>query len=153
MAAFTGHSAEPCYTPLEDPNKQLRLLVGQFSRDMERSCSKMDLQIQALAPSDPSFLHEMEEAVQCSTKQIEWVEQVCAQSAQDHLSATILEEEEDDEGYEDIVEHIEVVAESSRDNHDQECPVVAYHTFPHFCSDRMGPSKEMHDDLLEEIAW
>ncbi|CAL1394227.1 unnamed protein product [Linum trigynum] len=63
MAAFTGHSAEPCYTSLEDPNKQLRLLVEQFARDTERSCSKMDLQIQALAPSDPSFLHEMEEIV------------------------------------------------------------------------------------------
>ncbi|CAL1405954.1 unnamed protein product [Linum trigynum] len=67
--AFTGHSEEPCYTSLEDPNKQLRLLVEQFARDTERSCSTMDLEIQALAPSDPSFLHEMEETVQCSAKQ------------------------------------------------------------------------------------
>ncbi|CAL1402050.1 unnamed protein product [Linum trigynum] len=90
MEAFTGHSAEPCYTSLEDPNKQLRLLVEHFARDTERACSKMDLQIQALASSDPSFLHDMEETVQRSAKQTEWVEQVCSHLAQDHLSATTL---------------------------------------------------------------
>ncbi|CAL1381602.1 unnamed protein product [Linum trigynum] len=30
MAVFTGHSTEPCYTPLANPNKQLRFLVEQF---------------------------------------------------------------------------------------------------------------------------
>ncbi|CAL1412101.1 unnamed protein product [Linum trigynum] len=115
MTAFTGHSAEPCYTPLVDPNKQLRLLVEHFARDTERSCSKMDLQIQALAPSDPSFLHEIEEVVQCSVKQTEWVEQVCAQPAQDHLSTTTLEEVENDEGFRDVEEHTEVITDNSRD--------------------------------------
>ncbi|CAL1401842.1 unnamed protein product [Linum trigynum] len=102
MAAFTGHSAEPCYTSLEDPNKQLRLLVEQLARDIEGSCSKMDLQIQALDPSDPSFLHEMEETVQCSAKQTEWVAKVCSHPAQDHLSATTQEEVENDKGYRDV---------------------------------------------------
>ncbi|CAL1356527.1 unnamed protein product [Linum trigynum] len=74
MEDITGHSAEPCYTTLEDSNKQLRLLVEQFARDTKRSCSKMDLQIKALAPSDPSFIHEMEKTVQFSAKQTEWVE-------------------------------------------------------------------------------
>ncbi|CAL1356452.1 unnamed protein product [Linum trigynum] len=112
----------------------------------------MDLQIQALAPYDPSFLHEMEESVQCLAKQTEWVEQVCAQLAQDQLFATILEEEEDDEGNEDIKEHIEVVAESSYNSHDLECPMVAGHTFLHLSSNTMGPSQEMQDDLIEEMA-
>ncbi|CAL1389512.1 unnamed protein product [Linum trigynum] len=153
MAAFTGHSAEPCYTSLEDPNKQLRPLVEQFARDTERSCSKMDLQIKALAPSNPSFLHDMEETVQRSAKQTEWVQQVCSHLAQDHLYATTLEEVEDDKGYGDVEEHIEVITENSHDNHDQESPLVAYHTFPYFCSNMLGPSEEMQDDLIEEITW
>ncbi|CAL1383156.1 unnamed protein product [Linum trigynum] len=153
MAAFTGHYAEPCYTSLEDPNKQLRLLVEQFARDTERSCSKMDLQIKALAPSDPSFLHEMEDTVQRSAKQTEWVEQVCSHLAQDHLSATTLEEVEDDKGYEDVEEHTEVITENSHDNHDQESPLVADHTFPYFCSNMLGLNEEMQDDLIEEITW
>ncbi|CAL1389044.1 unnamed protein product [Linum trigynum] len=153
MEAFTDHSAEPCYTSLEDPNKQLGLLVEQFARDTERSCSKMDLQIQALGPSDPSFLHEMEETVQCSAKQTKWVEKVCSHPSQDHLSATTLEVVEDDKGYRDIEEHTEVITENSHDNHDQESPLVAYHTFPHFCSNMLGPSEEMQDDLIEEITW
>ncbi|CAL1406052.1 unnamed protein product [Linum trigynum] len=148
---FTGHSAEPCYTSLEDPNKQLRLLVEQFARDTERSCSKMDLQIKALAPSDPSFLHDMEETVQRSAKQTEWVEQVCSHLAQDHLSATTLEEVEDDKGYGDVEEHTEVITKNSHDNHDQESPLVADHTFP--CSNMLGPSEEMQDDHIEEITW
>ncbi|CAL1410943.1 unnamed protein product [Linum trigynum] len=129
MAAFTGHSAEPCYTSLEDPNKQLRLLVEQFARDTEKSCSKMGLQIKALATSDPSFLHDMEETVQRSAKQTEWVKQVCSHLAQDHLSATTLEEVEDDKGY------------------------GSDHTFPHLCSNMLGPCEEMQDDPIEEIAW
>ncbi|CAL1412046.1 unnamed protein product [Linum trigynum] len=153
MAAFTGHSAEPCYTSLEDPNKQLRLLVEQFARDTERSCSKMDLQIKALAASDPSFLHDMEETVQRSAKQTEWVEQVCSHLAQDHLSATTLEEVEDDKGYGDVEEHTEVITENSHDNHDQESPLVADHTIPYFCSNMSGASEEMQDDLIEEITW
>ncbi|CAL1401401.1 unnamed protein product [Linum trigynum] len=151
--AFTGHSAEPCYTSLEDPNKQLRLLMEQFARDTERSCSKMDLQIKALAPSDPSFLHEMEVSIQRSAKQTEWVEQVCSHLAQDHISATTLEEVEDDKGYEDVEEHTKVITENSHDNHDQESPLVADHTFPYFCSNMLGPSEEMQDDLIEEITW
>ncbi|CAL1389699.1 unnamed protein product [Linum trigynum] len=153
MAAFTGHSAEPCYTSLEDSNKQLRLLVEQFSQDTETSCSKMDLQIKALAASDPSFLHDMEETVQRSAKQTEWVEQVCSHLAQDHLSATTLEEVEDDKGYGDVEEHTEVITENSHDNHDQESPLVADHTIPYFCSNMLGPSEEMQDDLIEEITW
>ncbi|CAL1391329.1 unnamed protein product [Linum trigynum] len=113
----------------------------------------MDLQIKALAPSDPSFLHEMEETVQRSAKQTEWVEQVCSHLAQDHLSATTLEEVEDDKGYGDVEEHTEVITENSHDNHDQESPLVADHTFPYFCSNMLGPSKEMQDDLIEEITW
>ncbi|CAL1391362.1 unnamed protein product [Linum trigynum] len=153
MAAFTGHSAEPCYTSLEDPNKQLRLLVEQFAQDTEKSCSKMDLQIKALAVSDPSFLHDMEETVQRSAKQTEWVEQVCSHLAQDHLSATTLEEVADDKGYGDVEEHTEVITENSHDNHDQESPLVADHTIPYFCSNMLGPSEEMQDDLIEEITW
>ncbi|CAL1412493.1 unnamed protein product [Linum trigynum] len=129
MAAFTGHSAEPCYTSLEDPNKQLRLLVEQFARDTEKSCSKMDLQIKTLATSDPTFLHDMEETVQRSAKQTEWVKQVCSHLAQDHLSATTLEEVEDDGVY------------------------GSDHTFPHVCSNMLGPCEEMQDNPIEEIAW
>ncbi|CAL1361817.1 unnamed protein product [Linum trigynum] len=129
MAAFTGHSAEPCYTSVEDPNEQLRLLVEQVARDTEKSCSKMDLQIKALATSDPSFLHDMEETVQRSAKQTEWVKQVCSHLAQDHLSATTLEEVEDDKVY------------------------GSGYTFPHLCSNMLGPCEEMQDDPIEEIAW
>ncbi|CAL1360700.1 unnamed protein product [Linum trigynum] len=153
MAAFTGHSAEPCYTSLEDPNKQLRLFVEQFARDTEKSCSKMDIQIKSLATSDPSFLHDMEETVQRSAKQTEWVKQVCSHLAQDHLSAATLEEVEDDKGYESVEEHTEVITENSHDNHDQESPLVADHTFPHLCSNMLGPCEEMQDDPIEEIAW
>ncbi|CAL1381900.1 unnamed protein product [Linum trigynum] len=153
MEAFTGHSAEPCYTSLEDPNKQLRLLVEQFARDNERSCSKMDLQIKALAASDPSFLHDMEETIQRSAQQTQWVEQVCSHLAQDHLSATTLEVVEDDKGYGDVEEHTEVITENTHDSHDQESPLVAYQTFPHLCSNMLGPCEEMQDDPIEEIAW
>ncbi|CAL1390059.1 unnamed protein product [Linum trigynum] len=97
MVAFTSHFAEPCYTQRLDPNSQLKLLVEQIARDTERSFSKMDLLIQSIDPPDPSFLHEMEEAGQRSAKQIEWVKQVRAQLAKDHLFATIKEEEEDEE--------------------------------------------------------
>ncbi|CAL1382919.1 unnamed protein product [Linum trigynum] len=89
----------------------------------------MDLLIQSIVP-DPSFLRESEEAVQRSAKQIKWVEKVCAQLAKDRLSAVIQKEEEDEEGYKDIVEHTKIVTESSRDDHDQECPAVADHAFP-----------------------
>ncbi|CAL1379093.1 unnamed protein product [Linum trigynum] len=100
MAAFTGHSAEPCYSPRADPNYQLRLLVEQFVWDTERSFPNMELIIKSISPPvvpcDPSFLHEMEDTVQQSAMQSEWVEQVCAQLAQDYISATIEEEEEDE---------------------------------------------------------
>ncbi|CAL1363744.1 unnamed protein product [Linum trigynum] len=155
MAAFTGHSAEPCYTPQPDPNYELKLLLEQFVRDSERRNRRMDLHIQALPSSDPSYLRDMEEAVQRSAKQTEWVEQVCAQLAQDHPSATIQEEDEEEEGYKDIVEHTEVVTESSRDDHDQECPVIADHPFPHptLRFEEVGMSEEMQEDLMKEIAW
>ncbi|CAL1351991.1 unnamed protein product [Linum trigynum] len=153
METFAGHSAEPCYTSLEDPNKQLRLLVEQFARDTERACSKMDLQIQALASSDPSLLHDMEQAVQCSAKQTEWVKQICSHPAQDHLSATTLEEAEDDKGSGGVEEPTEVITENSHNDHDQEIPLVADHTVPHLCSSMLGLCEEMQDDSIEEIAW
>ncbi|CAL1368603.1 unnamed protein product [Linum trigynum] len=110
MVAFTSYSVEPCYTPLPDPNYQLRLLVEQFVRDTKRYFPKIDLIIKSIVPlvvpHDPSFLCESEETVPHSAKQIERVDQVCAQLTQDHLYVT----------------------ESSRDDHDQECPVVADHT-------------------------
>ncbi|CAL1377435.1 unnamed protein product [Linum trigynum] len=108
-----------------------------------------------VVPRDPSFLREMEETIQHSTKQTERVEQVCAQLDKDHLSATIEEDEEDEGGYKDIVEQTEVVTESSRDDHDQVFPVVAEHTFPHPTPsfEEVGMSEEMQDDLIEEIAW
>ncbi|CAL1400471.1 unnamed protein product [Linum trigynum] len=95
----------------------------------------------------------MEETVQRSAKQTEWVELVCSHLAQDHLSATTLEEVEDDKGYGDVEEHTEVIIENSHDNHDQESPLVADHTIPYFCSNMPGPSEEMQDDLIEEITW
>ncbi|CAL1412132.1 unnamed protein product [Linum trigynum] len=122
MAAFTGHSAEPCYTPRPDRNYELRLLMEKFARDTKR-CSKMDLCTQAY--------HEKEEILLSIKKSLDDLEKSYAQPAQDHPSVTILEEEEEDEGYEDIVEHTEVVTESSRDDHDKKCLVLADHTFPH----------------------
>ncbi|CAL1367897.1 unnamed protein product [Linum trigynum] len=150
-----GHSAEPCYTPQPDPNYELRLLVEQFARDTERRNRKMDLLFSSFAPPNSSSLRESEETVSHSSKQPERVEQVFAQLAQDHPSATILEEEEEEEGYKDIVEHTEVVTESSHDDHDQEYPVVADHTFPHrkLSFEEAGMSEEMQEDLMKEIAW
>ncbi|CAL1403294.1 unnamed protein product [Linum trigynum] len=155
MAAFTDHSTEPCYTPQSDPNYQLRLLVEQFAWDSERRNHKMDLLFSSFAPPNSSSLRESEETVSHSSKRPERVEQVCAQLAQDHPSASILEEDEEEEGYKDIVEHTEVVTESSRDDHDQECPVVAEHTFPHpkLGFEEAGMSEEMQEDLRIEIAW
>ncbi|CAL1369391.1 unnamed protein product [Linum trigynum] len=115
----------------------------------------MDLFFPSFAPPNSSSLRKSGETVLHSAKQTERVEQVCAQIAQDHPSATILEEEEEDEGYKDIVEQTEVVTESSREDHDQECPVVADHTFPHPTPsiEEVGMIKEMQDDLMKEIAW
>ncbi|CAL1387378.1 unnamed protein product [Linum trigynum] len=148
MAAFTGHSAEPCYTPQPDPNYELRLLVEQYAR-------KMDLLFSSVAPPNSSSLRESEETVSHSSKQPERVEQVCAQLAQDHPSTTILEEEEEEEGYKDIVEQTEIITESSREDHDQECSVVADHPFPHPTPsfEEAGMSEEMQEDLMKEIAW
>ncbi|CAL1377816.1 unnamed protein product [Linum trigynum] len=147
METFTGHSAEPCHTPWPDPNYELRLLVEQFARDTERSYSKMDLCTQAY--------HETEEILMSIKKSLEDLEKSYAQPAQDHPSATILEEEEEDEGYKDIVEQKEVVTESSRDDHDKKCLVVADHTFPHPTPsfEEVGMSKEIQYDLMKEIAW
>ncbi|CAL1355032.1 unnamed protein product [Linum trigynum] len=111
MAAFTGHSAEPYYTPRPDPNYELRLLVEQFARDTERSYSKMDLCTQAY--------HKTEEILLSIKKSLKDLEKSYAQPSQDHPSATILEEEEEDEGYKDIVEQTKVVTESSRDDNDK----------------------------------
>ncbi|CAL1381217.1 unnamed protein product [Linum trigynum] len=150
-----GQFAEPCYTPRPDSNYELRLLVEQFARDIERRNRKMNLFFPSFAPPNSSSLRESEETVPHSSKQTERIQQVCAQLAQDHPSATILEEEEEDEGYKDIVEQTEVVTESSREDHDQECSVVADHTFLHPTPifEEVGLSKEMQDDLMKEIAW
>ncbi|CAL1371226.1 unnamed protein product [Linum trigynum] len=147
MAAFTGHSAEPCYTPQPDPNYELRLLMEQFARDSERSLSRMDLCTQAY--------RETEEILLSLKKSVDYLERSCAQPAPDHPSATILEEEEEEEGYKDMVEHTEVITESSRDDHDQECPVVVDHTFPHpnLSFEEAGMSEEMQEDLMKGIAW
>ncbi|CAL1369045.1 unnamed protein product [Linum trigynum] len=110
MAAFTGHSAEPCYTPQPDPNHELRLLMEQFARDCERSCSRMDHCVQAY--------RETEEILLSLKKSADDLERSFAQPAPDHPSATIQEEEEEEEGYKDIVDHTEVVTESSRDDPD-----------------------------------
>ncbi|CAL1355012.1 unnamed protein product [Linum trigynum] len=148
MAAFTGHSAEPCYTPQSDPNYELSLLVEQYAR-------KMDLLFSSVAPLNSSSLGESEETFSHSSKQPERVEQVCAQLAQDHPSATILVEEEEEEGYNDIVEQTEIITESSHEDHDQECPVVADHPFPHPTPsfEEAGMSEEMQEDPMKEIAW
>ncbi|CAL1357270.1 unnamed protein product [Linum trigynum] len=98
---------------------------------------------------------EIEEILLSIKKSLDDLEKSYAQPNQDHPSATILEEEEEDEGYKDIVEHTEVVTESSRGYHDQECPVVADHTFPHptLSFEEAGMSEEMQEDLIKEIAW
>ncbi|CAL1356767.1 unnamed protein product [Linum trigynum] len=147
MAAFRGHSAEPCYTPQLDPNYELRLHMEQFARDSERSWSRMDLCTQAY--------RETEEILLSIKKSVNDLERSYAQPTPNHPPATILEEEEEEEGYKDIVEHTEVVTESSRDDHDQECPVVADHTFPHptLSFEEAGMSEEMQEDLIKEIAW
>ncbi|CAL1394273.1 unnamed protein product [Linum trigynum] len=112
---------------------------------------KLEPFTQANAQTEFSYC-ETEETLQSIKKSLKDLEQVCAQLAQDPLSATI-EVEEDEGGYKDIVEHTEVITENSHDNHDQESPLVADHTFPHFCSNMMDPSEEMQDDLIEEITW
>ncbi|CAL1388454.1 unnamed protein product [Linum trigynum] len=147
MAAFTGHSAKPCYTPQPDPNYELWLLMEQFARDSERTCSRMDHCVQAY--------HETEEILLSLKKSVDDLERSCAQPAPDHPSATILEEEEEEEDYKDIVEHTKVVTESSRDDHDQECPFIADHTFQHpkLSFEEAGMSEEMQEDLMKEIAW
>ncbi|CAL1360240.1 unnamed protein product [Linum trigynum] len=98
---------------------------------------------------------ETEEILLSIKKSLDDLENSYAQPAQDHPSATILEEEKKDEGYEDIVEQTEVVTESSHDDHDQECLIVADHTFPHptLSFEEVGMSEEMQDDLIKEIAW
>ncbi|CAL1400728.1 unnamed protein product [Linum trigynum] len=147
MVDFTGHSAEPCYTQQPDPKYELRLLMEQFARDSERSWSRMDLCTQAY--------RETEEILLSIKKSIDNLERSYAQPDPDHPSATILEDEEEEEGYKDIVEHTEVVTESSRDDHDQECTIVADHTFPHptLSFEEVGMSEEMQEDLMKEIAW
>ncbi|CAL1379114.1 unnamed protein product [Linum trigynum] len=134
-------------TPQPDPNYELRLLMERYARDSERSWSRMDLCTQAY--------HETEEILLSIKKRLYDLEKSYAQPAQDHPSANIQEEEEEDEGYEDIVEHIEVVTESSRDDHDKECPVVVDHAFPHptLSFEDACMSEEMKEDLIKEIAW
>ncbi|CAL1379011.1 unnamed protein product [Linum trigynum] len=147
MAAFMGLLAEPCYTPQPDPNYELRLLMEQFARDCERSCSRMDHCVQAY--------RETEEILLSLKKSADDLERSFAQPAPDHPSATIQEEEEEEEGYKDIVDHTEVVTKSSRDDHDQECHIIADHTFPHpkLSFEEAGMSEEMQEDLMKEIAW
>ncbi|CAL1400687.1 unnamed protein product [Linum trigynum] len=78
-----------------------------------------------------------------------------SQSAQDRLSASLEEVEEDEEVYKNIVEQTEVVTESSRDDHDQEYPVVADHTFSHSSSnfEEADMREEMQAELIENLAW
>ncbi|CAL1389311.1 unnamed protein product [Linum trigynum] len=98
---------------------------------------------------------ETQEILLSLKKSVDDLKRSCAQPAPDHPSATILEEEEEEEGYKDIVEHTEVVTESSRDDHDQECPVVADHTFPHpkLSFEEASMSEDMQEDPMKEIAW
>ncbi|CAL1412654.1 unnamed protein product [Linum trigynum] len=153
VTAFPGHPAEPCYTPQPDPNYHLRLLVEQIARVPERSFHKMDPHIQAMAQTGFSFPRETD-TLRSIKKHIEVIEKACAQFSQDNLYAAIQVEEEEEEGnHEDVEEHTEVVTESSHDNHDQVYPLVVDHNCPHFCSDMLGPSEEMQDDLIEEITW
>ncbi|CAL1394782.1 unnamed protein product [Linum trigynum] len=152
--AFTGHPAEPCYTPHPDPNYHLRLLVEQIARVPERSFPDMDPHIQAMAQTDFCFPRETEDTLRSIKKHIEVIEKACAQFAQDNLYAAIqVEEEEEEVNHEDVEEHRKVVTESSHDNHDQVYPLVVDYNCPHFCSDMLGPSDEMQDDLIEEITW
>ncbi|CAL1406928.1 unnamed protein product [Linum trigynum] len=113
----------------------------------------MDPQIQAIPHIDFSFPNETKETLRSIKKHIELVEKACAQCSQDNLDYTIQSANEEEEAnHEDVEEHIEVGTESSRDNNDQECPLMAYHTFPHFCSKMSGSSDEMQDDLIKEIV-
>ncbi|CAL1399401.1 unnamed protein product [Linum trigynum] len=157
MEAFTGHSAESCYTPLADRNIQLRFLVEQIARDTERSCSKMDLHSQTISQTDFSFLletREKKETLRSINKHLEVIEKSCAPFSQDNLYTTMqAEEEEEESNHGDVEEHTEVVTETSRDNHDKKCPLVADHTFTHFCFDILGSSEEMQGFLIEEITW
>ncbi|CAL1403303.1 unnamed protein product [Linum trigynum] len=154
MAAFTGHSAEPCYTPQPDPNYELRLLVEQIARVPERSFPEMDPHIQAIAQTDFSFPRETEDTIRSIKKHLEVIEKACSQFSQDNLYAAIQVEEEEEKGnHEDVEEHTEVVTESSHDNHDQVYPLVVDHNFHHFRSDMLGSSKEMQAELIENLAW
>ncbi|CAL1414715.1 unnamed protein product [Linum trigynum] len=154
MAAFTGHSAEPCYTPQPDPNYELRLLVEQIARVPERSFPEMDPHIQAIAQTDFSFPRETEDTIRSIKKHLEVIEKACSQFSQDNLYAAIQVEEEEEKGnHEDVEEHTEVVTESSHDNHDQVYPLVVDHNFHHFHSDMLGSSEEMQADLIENLAW
>ncbi|CAL1387840.1 unnamed protein product [Linum trigynum] len=154
MAAFTGHSAEPCYTPQPDPNYELRLLVEQIARVPERSFPEMDPHIQAIAQTDFSFPRETEDTIRSIKKHLEVIEKACSQFYQDNLYAAIQVEEEEEKGnHEDVEEHTEVVTESSHDNHDQVYPLVVDHNFHHFRSDMLGSSEEMQAELIENLAW
>ncbi|CAL1360654.1 unnamed protein product [Linum trigynum] len=135
-----------------DPNYHLRLLVDQIARVPETSFPKMDIPDNA----QTGFSYrETEETLLSIKKSLEDLEKAYAQPAQDHPSAIILEEEEEDEGYKDIVEQAEVFTKSSRDDHDQEFPAVADHTFPHpkLSFEEAGMSEEMQENLMKEIAW
>ncbi|CAL1359629.1 unnamed protein product [Linum trigynum] len=76
--AFTGHPAEPCYTPQPDPNYHLRLLVEQIARVPERSFLEMDPHIQAMAQTNFSFPRETEDTLRSIKKHIEVIEKACA---------------------------------------------------------------------------
>ncbi|CAL1379498.1 unnamed protein product [Linum trigynum] len=116
----------------------------------------MDPHIQAIVQTDFSFPRETEETLRSIKKHIEFIEKACAQFSQDSLYATIQAKKEEEEvNHEDVVEHIEFVTKSSRDDHDLQCPVVANHTFPHLTpsDDEAAMSEEMQVDLIEKIAW
>ncbi|CAL1402840.1 unnamed protein product [Linum trigynum] len=149
-----GHPAEPCYTPLPDPNYHLRLLVEQIARVPERSFPEMDPQIRAIAQIDFSFPRETKYNLRSIKKHIEVIENACSQFSQDNLYAAIQVEEEEEEGnHEDVEEHTKVFTESSHDNHDQVYPLMVDHNFPHYRSGMLGPSEEMQAELIENLAW
>ncbi|CAL1381775.1 unnamed protein product [Linum trigynum] len=116
--------------------------MEQCALDTERSCSKLDPHIQAIAQTYFSFPRGIEETLRSIKKHVEVIEKACAQFAQDTLYATIQAEgEEEEANHGDVEEHTEVGTENSCDNHYQECPLVVDHTIPHLCSNMLGPER------------
>ncbi|CAL1371227.1 unnamed protein product [Linum trigynum] len=116
----------------------------------------MDPHIQVVSQTDFSFPRETKETLRSIRKHTEVIVKACAQFSQDNLYATIqVEKEVEEVNHEDVVEHTEVVIKSSSDDHEQKCPAVADHTFPHPSpsAEETGMSENMQSDLIEKIAW